>query len=74
MKQIKLTKLKELPDAHDPHNIMEGHEVVGHFVDYPKVGEQFRVAFHWKTSIVQEIVDVDIFKTMNSLYKWEVVS
>ena len=77
---IKLTKLKELPDAFHPNNIEEGRVEIFSIKDYlfkkPIVGERFTLMdlSHWfSTSLVQEIVDENTFKTLNSIYKWEII-
>lgn len=80
MKLIKLQKLKELPDALHPNNIEEGREVVlgiyGEKIPQPVIGERFTIADFNKwfsTSPVQEIVDNNTFKTLNSIYHWEII-
>lgn len=69
--KIKLTKLKELPDARHPNNIVVGFEVEGELISPPKAGSCFYVGWKWRTSIVKEIIDEHTFRTMNSIYKWE---
>lgn len=73
MKNIKITKLKELPDALHPNNIQEGFEKVGIMLKEPTIGERFYVGGSWSTSGVQEIIDSNTFKTYSSIYKWEVI-
>ena len=72
--RIRVTKLEERKDAHHPGNIPEGYIKEGLFVDYPQVGKGFFMITDrggWVTSIVQEIISFNMFKTMNSVYKIE---
>jgi hypothetical protein len=71
--KIKLTKLEELPNAFHPHNIEVGYEKVGDYFDDPKVGECFWVGPSWSTSTVIEIISIDTFRTLNSIYKWSII-
>jgi len=73
--RIKLTKLKEVDDSTVPNNIEEGHIHEGYTYrkgfKEPTVGSAFYLLdFH--TSVVTEIIDDNTFKTLNSIYKWEV--
>jgi hypothetical protein len=88
-KKIKLTKIKELPDAEYPNNIQEGETREGHMTDLPKFGDRFTMAVYKKngikqtigswfsTSPVTEVVsntkDEIVFKTLNSIYKVELI-
>lgn len=75
--KVKLTKLRESENPLHPHNITEGHEVIGDYMGDPKVGEMFlldgEIEDDWgyHTSTVQEIIDDKTFRTHNSIYKWE---
>ena len=72
---IKLTKLQELPDAIHPNNIEVGFKKTL-YVDKvlkPMKGVRFPPMSYWSTSIVTEIIDENTFKTLNSVYKWEVL-
>jgi hypothetical protein len=71
--KIKLEKLNELPDARHPNNIEVGRVVEGEFNDEPQVGECFWVGAHWRTSVVQEVIDANTFRTYNSIYRWTVI-
>jgi len=71
--KIKLEKLNELPDARHPNNIEVGHVVEGEFNTKPKVGECFWVGTFWRTSMVQEVIDTNTFRTYNSIYRWTVI-
>jgi hypothetical protein len=71
--KIKLKKQNELPNARHPNNIEIGHVVEGEFNAEPKVGESFWVGVRWRTSVVQEIIDANIFRTYNSIYRWTVI-
>lgn len=72
--QIKIKKLKELPDAKHKNNIEEGYEktctIPAECFCEPKVGERFFVGLYFITSIVTEIIDEHTFKTLNSIYEW----
>lgn len=74
---IKLTKHSELEDAVHPGNIDEGCVVIGEFMHEPEVGYGFwvrRENDHWRTSVVTEIINDNMFKTLNSIYVWEDVN
>ena len=71
---IRLEKLTELPDAKHPNNKEVGYTKEGTFIEAPKVGETFLVGMQFQTSIVNEIIDKNTFKTLNSTYKWEVIN
>jgi len=75
--KIKIKKLKELPDARHPNNIDEGFERVAlmpkEFFKEPTVGESFFVGYSWVTSTVVEIIDEKTFKTLSSIYEWEIL-
>jgi hypothetical protein len=68
--KVNLKKLKELPDALHPNNIIVGYEIEGEFISEPKIGECFYVGHFWATSTVKEIIDEQTFKTCNSIYRW----
>ena len=72
---IKLTKLQELPDAAHPNNIEVGFEKMLYVdkVFKPMKGVRFPPMSYWSTSVVTEIIDENTFKTLNSVYKWEVL-
>ncbi len=65
--KIRLTKLKELPDAEHPNNIEEGFEKIGEFIGKPEVGEAFWLGMNWRTSPVTELLEDNTFKTLNSI-------
>ena len=71
MKLIRITKLKESDNPLYPGNISEGFNKKCLWEEnLPKVGECFDViGFH--TSVVQEIIDDNTFRTFNSIYRWE---
>lgn len=79
--EIKITKLKELPDAKHPGNIEEGFEFIGkidsNYFRIPTLNERFEIGItsqgFWSTSGVQEIIDEFTFKTYNSIYKYEIL-
>ena len=68
--KIKLEKLEELPNAKHPNNKEVGYIKIGEFVKEPVIGESFWVGRDWRTSPVTEIINKNIFKTLNSIYKW----
>ena len=68
--EIKLEKLKELPDAKHPNNIEVGFIKTGNFVAEPEVGKAFYIGWNWRTSLVTEIIDANTFRTLNSIYVW----
>lgn len=74
MKYIKLTKLTARPDAKYPQleKYPEGSSREGLMIGEPEVGESFYVD-NFGTSVVQEIIDENTFKTMNTFYKWETI-
>lgn len=71
---IQLTKLKELPDAKVPNNIEPGFAIKGLMLRPVKVGESFYVGSDWATSVVEEIISEDTFRTRNSIYQIEFIS
>lgn len=74
--KIKITKLEERTDAEHPNNIPEGWEKIKEFPDEwfrePQIGKSF-TAGGFMSSIVQEIIDENTFKTLNSVYRWEII-
>lgn len=69
---IKLVKLQEAENPKHPNNIEVGYEKIGKATDFPKVGECFYIAGEfglWRTSVVQEILSFDKFRTLNSIYQ-----
>ena len=75
--KIKLTKIKELPDAMYKLNIAEGFEttevVLSDMFKEPTVGFRFNLGA-FSTSPVQEILSNVTFKTFSSIYSWEILS
>lgn len=86
--KIKLTKLSEAPDPTHPNNIKEGEYRVGYIPEgtIPKIGERFLMgsvieingtAVHpgrcFITSEIQEVIDDLTFRTLNSVYKIEIL-
>lgn len=72
-KKVKITKLREVDNPLYPDNIPEGYERIGDFITAPEVGQKFYVGMGWRTSAVQEIIDEHTFRTLNGVYKWEVI-
>ena len=67
--RIKLVKIEERPDALHPHNIMVGFEKIGVPEGFPEVGRTFDLTTGYHTSVVEEILAYDKFKTKNSIYQ-----
>lgn len=79
---IKLTKIKDLRfNNNHPNEINEGSIHIGLWVRNPKVGERFFIDYYnsgyhnrgMVTSVVEEILNENAFKTNNSIYKWEII-
>lgn len=71
---IRLIKIKEIPDAMHPNNIDEGFSMDGKMWDTPKIGDCFYVGDNFRTSYVKEIIDENTFKTCNSIYRFEIIN
>lgn len=78
MTKIKIFKVSESEDPLHPNNIPTGYVKTGFFVKNPIVGECFFVSNglkgYFRTSIVQEIINENTFKTHNSIYKFELIN
>lgn len=85
-KRVKLTKVGltgRIPDGLHPNGIEVGYIKEGYMVEPPKVGEMFLLYPHNKvtfnntprfhTSLVTEVISDTEFRTLNSLYKIEVI-
>lgn len=85
-KRVKLTKVGltgRIPDGLHLNGIEVGYIEEGYMVEPPKVGEMFllyphnKVTFgntpHFHTSLVTEVISDTEFRTLNSLYKIEVI-
>lgn len=71
---VKITKIKDTKfDGNHPNEINEGYTKQGILYNPPKVGESVRVG-SLLTSTVTEIINNDLFKTENSVYKIEYLS
>ena len=72
--KVDIQKVSSLEDAIIPNNI--GNEYSGiHYIHedvVPIIGKRFNTT-HISTSPVKEIVDNNHFKTLNSLYRWEII-
>ena len=76
--KIWIKKIEELPGATHPNNISVGWEFLFNQLpdsqfQPPTVGRRFRAGYLWSTSIVTEIIDESKFKTLNSVYEWEII-
>lgn len=69
--RVILTKLKDCEDPRHADHIQPGFEKVGYIVGEPEVGKSFIIGPYWATSAVQEIIDENTFRTLNSIYRWE---
>jgi hypothetical protein len=69
-RKIRIVKLKEVENAKHPNNIKEGFAIEGEYIDSPCVGGVFWVGNFWRTSIVQEVLDDNKFRTLNSIYQF----
>lgn len=74
MKQIRLTKLKEVDNPRHPNNIPVGEVHEGEYITGPEIGSRFYCGHNWSTSKVQEVIDSRTFRTLNSIYKWEYIN
>lgn len=85
-KRVKLTKVGltgRIPGGLHPNGIEVGYIEEGYMVKPPKVGEMFllyphnKVTFgntpYFHTSLVTEVISDTEFRTLNSLYKIEVI-
>lgn len=74
--KIRIKKLKEVDDPTHPNNIGEGFEAIRsmpfEYFNKPAIGERFWAGF-FSTSPVQEILTENTFKTLNSVYEWEII-
>lgn len=68
--KIKLEKLEERLDAKHPDNIQVGFKKIGEMIDFPRLGNCFWVGKSFRTSVVEEIIDINTFKTVNSIYRY----
>ena len=67
--KIRLEKIEELQNAVTKNNIPVGFTTEGEMFTKPQVGKQFLVGHELRTSIVEEILNDNTFKTRNSIYK-----
>ena len=80
---VRLTKLADgvnpkYPTDHHRH-IRAGLAAEGAMLRPVAVGESFYVDYpdkenHFHTSVVQEILSENTFRTQNSIYKWEIIN
>ncbi len=64
-------KADQILDGSEPIWTVE-YNVDPKYFKKPQVGSRFNVRY-WSTSQVQEIIDDSTFKTVNSVYRWEVI-
>ncbi len=78
--RIKLTKLRDSDTPYKANHIPAGKEVIGYMENPPTVGDCFYVEKdkigmeYYRTSVVQEVLGPNSFRTFNSIYQWEQVS
>lgn len=77
--KIRIKKLQEVENPRHPFNIEVGFEKVfetkSEFIFHkPAIGFRFYPCYWWSTSMVTEIIDEKTFKTLNSIYEWEVIN
>ena len=66
-------QLEKISNLKDNHPIEIGYIKRGKFINSPKVGESFWIGSSFRTSVVQEIIDENTFKTANSIYRWSLI-
>ena len=84
--KLRIEKIKEVENPTYPHNIPVGYvkemfvneeslpPTIGErFPRKPTIGERFPRNTSWSTSVVQEIIDDCTFRTLNSIYTWEII-
>lgn len=77
--KIRIKKLQEVENPRHPFNIEVGFEKIFNSGDHfefkePELGKRFFASWSWSTSMVTEIIDSKTFKTLNSVYEWEVIN
>ena len=74
--KIRIQKIKEIEKPVHPNNIPVGY-IREMFINEksipPTINERFPRNTDWSTSIVQEIINEHTFRTLNSIYTWEVI-
>lgn len=76
MKEIILTKIKEVDKPLTPNNIAEGFKKRGFIEVEPIVGSILLITTkltYFHTSTIVEIINANTFRTYNSIYHWEYV-
>jgi len=75
MRQIKLTKIEDFTNGEHKNNINKGYTKKGLELKLPTIGEPYILESrkYFSTSKVLEILDDTTFKTINSIYKIEVL-
>lgn len=76
--KVRIKKLKEVDNPRHPNNIEVGFEREFETQpDFqfrkPEIDNRFYPCHWWSTSPVTEIIDNKTFKTLNSIYEWEIV-
>lgn len=76
--KVRIKKLQEIENPRHPFNIEVGFEKIFDYLDSdfqkPIIGKRFYTCSWWSTSMVTEIIDDKTFKTLNSIYEWEVIN
>lgn len=76
MKEIILTKIKEVDKPLVPNNIAKGFKKRGFIDTEPTVGLFLLVTTkttYFHTSTIVEIIDANTFRTYNSIYHWKYI-
>ena len=71
--QVKLVKLQSLLKFAHPNGIEEGHVEEGEFRGSPVPGYPFWVGHFWSTTKVTKVLSDNTFRTLNSIYRWELI-
>lgn len=76
--RIRIKKLQEVENPRHPNNIEVGFEKVFESKpDFqfhePHLSMRFYPCSWWSTSVVTQIIDEKTFRTLNSIYEWEVI-
>ena len=77
--KLRIEKIEALPHMIDhPNGINPGYtkecEINTSMFKSPRIGKSFVVGTSFVTSVVTEILNTHMFRTMNSVYKWELIA
>jgi hypothetical protein len=71
--KVRVTKVADSPQTQSTNNLKVGFVKEGKFWKKPKKGKVFDVGLGFHTSVVVEIISEDTFRTVNSIYHWEMM-